>query len=855
MKAIAGLAFKYIFANKKSLFVIMFIIAVSASMFTLTMSIGNALYNRVVLQAVRMSGTASHMTLYFLPGRYLPILHEQDFIKDIGSSFLVAKVDTHAYPLLNCIELVYMDQYTRQFGTQARTNFVGNFPLQVNEIAIDRDTLYLMGIDTPELGMEITLTYDTRVKYETTRTFVLSGMYTSYMWMYNDGCRPLHVSYSFFSSYGSTEPDAVHIAFVDSDNVEHYSHIVNNLIYGVDGLFFPVSVRHTPNAQMPVVPMAIIIFFIFFASYLLISNVVDISASSQIRLFGLLACIGVSARQILMFVVLQVLFLSIIGISVGLLSGLAFARVLMPFFAGEVWVNTGMSIAVSPVIMLLATAISFFTVLFSSIFAAYKASSCSPIDASKFTQHLQLNYRGTVDSPSIVKPMRNGLDGVVPGTVKRVFLNVFPMRGETDSELFYKKQHNATGAMMYRFAWRNLFRSKNRTIKAIVSLSLGFVTLIVIASLVQGIDILQITQRDTDYDFIIRAAAADQGPADFDQGFVDMVRAVPHVQDVFYTRFTTGILNNYFNPDVIVALWVHAVHSYKLQEIVDYFGGKMDIAAFERGEAAVIITDSPHLYNELETLDWYVVAEGLGGYAHSSITLGGIFPYGPPWRANYSTTTATDGVLRPTVLIHNTFADLLTQTSGVQWVIPRYRLNVVSDASFDREVLDALESLISAQTFASSVRLEPSRGLQRLSMEQAVMYITILGGGISIILGLAGLLNFTNNMLASIYARQQEFAILESIGASSKQLTVMMIFEGTYYGILSILSGVLMGTIIAKILVSQISRTAYFYGMVSFTFPFAYVLFVIMAVMLACTLLPYIVYKNATNTVLVERIK
>ena len=59
--------------------------------------------------------------------------------------------------------------------------------------------------------------------------------------------------------------------------------------------------------------------------------------------------------------------------------------------------------------------------------------------------------------------------------------------------------------------------------------------------------------------------------------------------------------------------------------------------------------------------------------------------------------------------------------------------------------------------------------------------VLIVGGVLSLIIGLIGVLNFTNSMLTSILTRKREFAMLQSIGMTPGQLRKMLITEGLMY--------------------------------------------------------------------------
>lgn len=56
----------------------------------------------------------------------------------------------------------------------------------------------------------------------------------------------------------------------------------------------------------------------------------------------------------------------------------------------------------------------------------------------------------------------------------------------------------------------------------------------------------------------------------------------------------------------------------------------------------------------------------------------------------------------------------------------------------------------------------------------------------SLVIGLIGILNFVNSILTGIVTRQGEFAMLEAIGMTKRQLRKMLILEGLYYAIATI---------------------------------------------------------------------
>lgn len=67
--------------------------------------------------------------------------------------------------------------------------------------------------------------------------------------------------------------------------------------------------------------------------------------------------------------------------------------------------------------------------------------------------------------------------------------------------------------------------------------------------------------------------------------------------------------------------------------------------------------------------------------------------------------------------------------------------------------------------------------------EEQTRASTIMALSISLIIAFVGILNFINSMVTTIVSRQKEFAMIQSIGMTKRQLRTMLIFEGIYYAL------------------------------------------------------------------------
>ena len=59
----------------------------------------------------------------------------------------------------------------------------------------------------------------------------------------------------------------------------------------------------------------------------------------------------------------------------------------------------------------------------------------------------------------------------------------------------------------------------------------------------------------------------------------------------------------------------------------------------------------------------------------------------------------------------------------------------------------------------------------------------LLGGALSFIVGLVGVLNFFNTILTGIIARRRELAVLQAVGMTGRQLRTMLVWEGLLYAL------------------------------------------------------------------------
>jgi putative ABC transport system permease protein len=135
------------------------------------------------------------------------------------------------------------------------------------------------------------------------------------------------------------------------------------------------------------------------------------------------------------------------------------------------------------------------------------------------------------------------------------------------------------------------------------------------------------------------------------------------------------------------------------------------------------------------------------------------------------------------------------------------------------------------------------------SMQNTFM---ILGGVITVILAMTGLLNFINTTATSIMTRKREFAMLVSVGMTGRQLKRMLFLEGLWYAVLALGFALTAGAAIGAALLQGIAANIWFF---SFLFTVSPILICAPVLLALCALIPLICEKALGKESIVERLR
>jgi len=191
-------------------------------------------------------------------------------------------------------------------------------------------------------------------------------------------------------------------------------------------------------------------------------------------------------------------------------------------------------------------------------------------------------------------------------------------------------------------------------------------------------------------------------------------------------------------------------------------------------------------------------------------------------------------------------AERFKQDTGTDSVMT-YLFNTAGEAEGD------MESFLAEYTESVQPLCDyESRATYAAEFEGFKSMFATMGGALSFIIGLVGVLNFINAVLTGILARKRELAVLQSVGMTGKQLKTMLVFEGVYYTLLALLVSLVMTVCLGPLMGKAASDIFWFFTYRLTVLP----VLVILPVFLALgALVPLWICRSVSKRTIVERLR
>lgn len=877
-KAVMKLSQKSLQANRVRNTIAVFAIALTTMLFMALFTIAGTMVHTFQQETFRQVGSSGHGAFKNLTLQQKEELENDPLIKASGGRLMLGVGSGDAFRKVRA-ELSYMEPVYRECGFCVPEH--GNAPKEgTKEIACDTKILNCIGVE-PKVGAQVRLTYEIGgiEKEEITDTFLLSGW-----WEYDPtGMASMAIlpkSYvdEIAGQHQRIEGDDsdytgvwdLEILLNSSMHIEEdMFEILQNHGYqsedqsaegyiniGVNWAYAGAQLVANMDIDM-VIGVTAMLVLILFTGYLIIYNVFQISVSGEIRFYGLLKTIGTTGRQIRSIVRRQALLLAAAGIPLGLLAGGVAGTVLAPVMLSTY--NIGKTYPLMSLwFVAAAAAFSLVTIFLSCAKPSRMAAKVSPVEAVRYA------------------------DAVVG---KR------------------RQKKGRAGGKPYRMAAANLGRNKKKTAVVIASMSLAVVLLQLTDTFARSFDMDKYLRPWVVSDFIVGDASYFRNGVDKSHLIVpeEDIRNIETVGGITESGRIYGHNGNIFDwvtEDVSRAQFQEWMSEEEIDEMLsgqerDALGrlaadaklyGMEDYPLSQLqvidGDLADVYDPDKHAIAVVYIVDDYDNPMGNTQWAKvgDQVTLRYVYEWeytdyetGEPIAEEDLETYPGAHTEKPKEYQDITYevAACVTMKSAMS-----YRFYGAFEYVLNAEVFCRDSRTSDVMTYLCNTTQESNARMQsyledytnsknpNLDFESKQKYVQefeefrnmflIMGSALSFVIGLVGVLNFLDAVLTSMNARKREFAMLQSIGMTGRQLKEMLVCEGLAYGGSAVLVSLVASLLLMPVMYDVVDGVFWF---CTYRFSILPVIIVLPVFSLLGVLLPLVSYRHVGKTTLVERLR
>ena len=171
----------------------------------------------------------------------------------------------------------------------------------------------------------------------------------------------------------------------------------------------------------------------------------------------------------------------------------------------------------------------------------------------------------------------------------------------------------------------------------------------------------------------------------------------------------------------------------------------------------------------------------------------------------------------------------------------------------NREAEEAAEHFLAELTEGeTSPLMYESKALVRQDFQGFRQMFLLLGGALCAIVGVVGILNFFNAILTGILVRKREFAMLQAVGMTGKQLKKMLVTEGLLYAGATILLSLVLVFLLEPLVGGMLEDMFWFFA---YHFDVTALWAAAPVFLLLGVVLPLGVYRGIARMTIVERLR
>lgn len=834
-KYIRQLAFRMIRnSGAKNLSVITAVL-LSSILFTTIFCVGGSMLTAVQQSTMRQVGGSDMAGIkYGLASDYDTIRNDKH-IKSCSYRIIVGQLVNDALGDLDT-EVSYAQD------ANAKSAFCepeyGRMPVQENEAAVSSLVLDKLGV-TRKLGQTVLLQIETDGQMQE-KEFVLCGYWEGDPTAMAQQCfvskaYQIEAAPDQTKEYDKNQPDQIAGYYMIDFNFFHSFDIRKQTLamlaengYDLETVQYGINwayTFHTVDMQT-VFLMFVILFFVLASGGLIIYNIFQIHVAADIRGYGLLKTIGTTEKQLRQIIRLQALYLSTAAIPFGLVVGTGVSAIVFPLVLKNISIRQDMRFTVRPVFYLAAAVVTLVTVMMGCKKPCKMAGRVSPIEAVTYSEY----------------------------------------------QAGRKKKKKSGKLSAFRMAWMNFTREKKKAAVVVLSLTLALVLMNGICTVVEGLDADQYVSQSIVGDFIIHASSRQNdlqsriGTGGISQTTVSELEKLDGMlsQSDIYCEDAEAVLTQEGKEQVKELVQSTDPDDYAYEELKQAKENgriKSEIYGIDRwAMEQMTIQDGSLDWQKFQTGNYaicYCYQLAKGDSDDESFPLYRVGDSVEIRQENGETKTYE-------VMAAATLPYPLTTKSyftiGVQIAIPeqeflytmeeREPLCIALNAK-NGETEQLNEAVLAYENTHKNLSCV-SRQTYLDEFQDYIHTIVITGGLLAGVLALIGLLNYANAMITGIRKRERECAMLEAVGMTKKQLLAMLMWEGVFYAVITVVAAEGFYLFAGRFLIQRIAGEIWFFSYHIVTAPILYC-FPIMLIF--AILIPYVEGRKMTGKSVVERMR
>ena len=521
---------------------------------------------------------------------------------------------------------------------------------------------------------------------------------------------------------------------------------------------------------------AFIMAIVLVSSVFVIRNGFAISITERLKQYGMLSSIGATKKQIKKSVYFEGFILGIIGIPLGILSGILAIYILVQvvnYILKDFVTNSSLlTYSISWSAIIVSIVVATITIWLSCKKSAKKASKVTPIEAIRSSEDVKLKAK-KIKCPKIIT-------------------KIFKTGGE--------------------IAYKNLKRSKKKYRTTVISIIVSVVIFIAISSFIEyGFKMSSAYYTEIDYDYVVYCNN-NVSPEDKEEYLKEKEKNTKILSDISNLADVDEYSINKYNS---LEMPMDDKHKAELTEYGKYI--KEHYLANVEIDTVNIVSLSKDEYNRYlkkigGNYDSYkdgaiLVDNNINTVENGKKAQGSMYNWkkgdtiqGKINNKDYSIKimNKTEETVKGINNLYNTEATLIVSDEWLEKNIGDYETISMYAKTKDADKLDEeIEQYKQEKNIEDSeIRIFNIQESVR-AQNAVVLVISIFLYGFIGVITLIGITNIFNTITTNMNLRKKEFAMLKSIGMTKKEFNRMIRLESIFYGVKSLIIGIPIGILLS----------------------------------------------------------